>query len=310
MGNSSTRPTRRFGITRHALGNQPFVDISEAEFGDAHNAIKVVLVAIKIEAIFDVLIENFVELEKEIVSVSVTHMILTVEINTSLHKHSVTFSRRLNNLLSAARAYLDQVAQLMGDLGADSEKNRQDFRSLTSREYDARFGYRFMEALRNYAQHGGLPVQRVRLERRRIDEFIEFGLQICTTKEGLVDNSFINANFRRELADRREDHFSLHFLIRDYIAGLSAVHEQLRALHKSTLERALSVIRSARAKFKEAGAQGLVGASIVEKLDDGTIAVAHGLSENMDRLLNDYTSKNQNFGRLEFRYVTSKDNAS
>lgn len=310
MSSTPNSPSKRFGITHLALGDHPFVELEQAEYKEIQNAIHTILLVLDIEAVFDVLVENFIEFEKEIMSVSVAHMILRPHTPTTLHKYSVIFSRRLSNLLSAARAYLDQVSQRVGDInGADRKKACRHFKTLTNTEYDARFGYRFMEALRNHAQHGGLPVQGLTLETTRIDELLEFRLQIQISKQILVDDKLFRNSFREELTQRAESHFSLRPLARDYVAGLCAVHEHLRTSCATIVKAARGVLQSARAKFLETGSRELLGVCIVQEREDGTYAAFQGLSENMDDLLDEYTSKNTRFVNLEQRYVTSRDSA-
>jgi hypothetical protein len=72
-------------------------------------------------------------------------------------------NRLLLNMLSSVRTYLDHTEtrfnRTYGKLSAEFKL----FKDQTSTAYDGEFAYRFLEKLRNFAQHCGLPAGRVRI---------------------------------------------------------------------------------------------------------------------------------------------------
>ena len=70
-------------------------------------------------------------------------------------------TRRLSNLLSAARLYVDQIAQDLHDAFGSQHQVSNEIKVKLSTEYDARLGYRVMEAVRNMMQHRSLPIHRL-----------------------------------------------------------------------------------------------------------------------------------------------------
>jgi hypothetical protein len=67
-------------------------------------------------------------------------------------------NRRLVNFLTSVTTYLTYTeGNLKGKYG-DSSENLMKFTQHTSKAFDNHFSYRFLYHLRNYAQHGGLPI--------------------------------------------------------------------------------------------------------------------------------------------------------
>ncbi|PCJ89654.1 MAG: hypothetical protein COA57_01170, partial [Flavobacteriales bacterium] len=66
-------------------------------------------------------------------------------------------NRYILNILSSVRTFLDHSeTRLKREYGAESEEYKL-FKLETSQAYDNNFAYRFLEKLRNFAQHCGLP---------------------------------------------------------------------------------------------------------------------------------------------------------
>lgn len=108
----------------------------------------------------------------------------------------------------------------------------------TNREYDGRSGYQIMEALRNYSQHGGLPLHGASYDARR-KEGIEAGmLQFSVVTYVMVNRLREDMAFRQAiLQDVTEEKLAAEPRIRDYIEGLSCIHMELRKLLQKRVER-------------------------------------------------------------------------
>ena len=67
-----------------------------------------------------------------------------------------------DDVLSAFRRFTDRTAHLLSQrYGPDSEEVRV-LREAMSQEFDNEFAYRFMYHLRNYSEHRGAPITRIR----------------------------------------------------------------------------------------------------------------------------------------------------
>lgn len=158
-----------YRLQRYVFGSPAFVDISEKEYVDIKSAKANLLEALFIEQKFDAVIENYLELEMCFLEISANHMILRNISYTRFHNEKNLVNRRLINLLSASRSYLDQTKHHFHNIfGEDSETVRK-IEEFKSQQYDQCFGYRVMEALRNYVQHRGFPIGSVIINRRSVE---------------------------------------------------------------------------------------------------------------------------------------------
>lgn len=64
---------------------------------------------------------------------------------------------RLDDMLSALRAFDDRTSRYLKHKYGEGSAPFQTFKEALSHEYDSEFSYRFMYRLRNYSQHCGQP---------------------------------------------------------------------------------------------------------------------------------------------------------
>ena len=145
-----------YALTRLALGNQPKIEIDATRYAELKDAITIELVALDIEARFDLLVRNYEEFERELITLTLAHMVRGCPTWSSMFSARQHLVRRLVNLLSTARLYIDQTKHAVSsnapvDLGCTYTQAKETF----CVEYDKSVGYRIMEALRNYIQHRG-----------------------------------------------------------------------------------------------------------------------------------------------------------
>jgi hypothetical protein len=142
-----------------------------------------------------------------------------------------TFNRRLNNLLSSCRLYLDHTAGALSAIyGSDSEP-LSCYKKSRNEEYDSGFAYRVMEAIRNYAQHRNLPVAHVSVENG------EFPGHRTTLNHHLIVPSLDIEELRRDHAFKRSvlqelDSFGKRYMdvrmwVRQYLEALGRIHAEV-----------------------------------------------------------------------------------
>jgi hypothetical protein len=92
-----------------ALGSSVLVDIDEAAYVEVKRAKDALVAMISVEQKFDLVVENYSDYERELLDLSL-HQALRGDLDWAGSQDDIAaVSRRLANLLSAARLYLDQV---------------------------------------------------------------------------------------------------------------------------------------------------------------------------------------------------------
>jgi hypothetical protein len=150
--------------------------------------------------------------------------------------------------LTATRLYLDQTPQRLSDCATDPEKARSEFKQLTRDHYDATFGYRFLETLRNHVQHCGLAVHSLSLSNKWIgegeDRVIELSIQPFSEKRYLITDS----RFNKKILNETPEKVILTLAIREYLQCIGDIHKIVR-IHVT--ERAKKARQTIELHFSE-----------------------------------------------------------
>jgi hypothetical protein len=219
----------RYEVTQRWSGGKGPVEISEADFQAIREAKEGVVRALAIEEKLDLVLDNFIEYEGDFLQLALRSAVFE-EYDWSDFRAAVQrVNRRLVNLLTTCRLYLDQTPHELASL--NDPALGAAFKRQAGVEYDSRLGYRVMEALRNYVQHRDLPVgglsyhsawvpEQTREWRRHI-------VQATIAIDTLKDDTNFKQNILREIEAEGEK-LNLKQLVREYISGLGSVHSTLR----------------------------------------------------------------------------------
>jgi hypothetical protein len=150
----------QFGIAGLGMG-ATLIEISEEEFLRVKIAKQKIVRSLAVEDKFDLVLANYAEFEREILGLAVHQMVYFDLSWSSMRFDTQTLNRRVANLLSAGRLYIDQIMHDAGVLAGEDELLVELIRKKSSEQHDAKLGYRVMETLRNYTQHRALPVHQL-----------------------------------------------------------------------------------------------------------------------------------------------------
>lgn len=297
-----------YGLTGLTYSPDRFLEVTQSEFEEITTAKAKVVTFVAIEEKFDLVIENYADYERDLLEVSLQRLLSPGNLGdydrTRGHSHAV--ARRLVNLLSAARLYLDQVAHdLITVYGPDSPAAAR-MKEARKKEYDDRLAYRVMEKLRNHVQHRGMPIWGISYP-SSWDEpprRLRFSVAPILDLPALREDPEFNRDIVRELEGKGEQ-ILLTPLVREYIEGLGVVHEALRAATTGDSSRWEQVLvdaqKRAYAHFGEEG--GAVG--LVALADDGKPAKLQHIFRQMWEYRGRLTKKNSLLSRLAARYIST-----
>lgn len=144
---------KRFRIT--AYDGKFSHDIDETKFNALRSAKSAIVEAMSAEEKFDVLMENYVELETSIFGIAMDYLAFTR--TSPFGPIRRLASRRLMNFLSSSRLYRDSI---IGNVRRITRQPSDEalLRSLIDDSSSLPIEYRIMEAVRNFAQHRDLIV--------------------------------------------------------------------------------------------------------------------------------------------------------
>jgi hypothetical protein len=220
-----------FFLSGHSKARNHTIPISESERDTILGAKDRLLRVLSIEEKFDMLAENYDELEDALERIARRSAVFGRGGWGSGVADIHLINRRLNNFMSTARLYLDQVDNEMKSIyGAESDE-RKRFNAVRSEEYDSRLGYRALEQLRNYAQHAAIPVHGLTHDINWKEEdgkrFIVHRVRAYIDLRKLREEGFHKKTLVE--LEAQGEHADLRPLVRDYMTGLYAVHRSTRA---------------------------------------------------------------------------------
>jgi len=249
------------------------ISIDKDEFARVSLALEIDRTQLTIEEKYHILLENYQELEEELLRFSLKLTLHSPDPWETLRDATPLFDRRVLNFLSSARMYLDQIPSDISIASRNPESVLADFEKSRSGHYDQTLGYRVCEALRNYTQHKSLPVHGVTYGWRH-------GQEDADAK--VVNYSGLKLNLSRLEADGKfksttleelrllGDNYDLKRFLREYMHCLGEVHINLRKNLQGDGEWAIEEIRQMRARIlslPDAQPDGHISLAVVD--DDG-----------------------------------------
>jgi hypothetical protein len=294
----------RYFLRIGAIGRFPELEIEQERFEKLKASRPVLSHALAIEEKYEIIISNFLELEREATNASISEMVRNNIEYKDFFDVRLALNIRLVNLLTSVRLYTDQLSSHICACIPHEENTKTEVKKLFSTEYDSSFEYRFMEALRNYVQHSGIPVHRIstgskwtELDNRLLEYSLFFGSQ---KKELLLDGGF-----KRKVLNEMPDEVNLKTATRTYIEAISRIHKQAR-------EKIDEVIDTSRLYVDRAVRDYMV---IHETEPLGLYAYEYQGTEKIDEVLfltkwddvrRDLVKRNGELVNLRKRYVSSQ----
>ena len=220
-----------YGLTKKVLGPRSFVPITKDDYASISQSHSGALELLFLEEKYDLIVENYFEFETSLLEIVSRSMIRADQSYQTFHLEYGLVNRRIANLLMSTKVYVDHAKQHVNRILENNDGAECDAASILSKQYDARFGYRCMEALRNHVQHRGFPAHLIRWERKWIeregDKLMLNAISPFVQPERLREDGVFKKKVLREMEEIGEN-IDLKAIIRDYIEGLSIAHSEIR----------------------------------------------------------------------------------
>lgn len=286
------------------------VPLDRGSYYQYTRASNVLLHCLFAEIKYDILTSNFLDLEEQILKETESIIVRGFDRFPNASDLTISLNKRILNLLASARMYTDQIVGHVRKCLPEKSRKRNVVKDSICRERVNSWDFRFVEALRNHAQHSGLSVHWTNvgmhanqhterwLTEYNLDfavETIWFGQQtrqrICTDEDGkpieATDRIHLKLPIRRYVDSLRGIHFQVRDLINEQVDESRALIE--KTLHEYSLEWSREVNCLEVRKINNSG-------SVTEKKQ---------LLLNWDDERIKLQSKNTSMRKLENDYVTN-----
>lgn len=295
----------KYLLRKVGLAIMPEVEITEHEYAEYEKARNILSNALAIEEKYEILISNYLDFEKEMLSCSAEHMIRE-RIEYSVHfQVRLSLNTRLVNLLTAAKMYVDQLGQHVRECLPAVPDAIESVKQLLSKEYDGNKEYRFMEALRNYVQHRGTPVHWTQLGSRWTpspgDGFLEYSTELASQLQYLKRDRA----FKKSVLEELEGDVDLKASTRSYVESISIIHETARTMIFERVASARALIEDAHSRYSDVFDGSLVGLSAIKRSSEGRDSEIPLLLE-WDDIRVKLAERNKKIINLGKRYVTGR----
>jgi len=261
-----------YGLTRLVLSRTAFLPITREDFEAARRAKAMIVAALGIEETFNLVAGNYLEYEDALLGGALECIVYSEGSWSEFTGRIHDINRRMMNLLAAGRAYLDQAAHYLSSTFAETSPECIRFREATNDEYDGRLGYRAMEALRNFALHRGLAVHGLTHDNwseGEGEERIRYNAMVPSINPGrLAEEGGFKSAVLTELA-ALGDRVDLRPLVKEYVAGLAAVHVVVREVTATAVDGADEIVLGHIARYRAEGEDRVVGLAAVERTSQG-----------------------------------------
>ncbi|HJW75798.1 MAG TPA: hypothetical protein VJ787_09045 [Thermoleophilia bacterium] len=298
-----------YGLQRQAGVTRAFLPISPDDFEAIAEAKEGLLECLGIEEKFELVVENFLELEDSLLHAGLVNMIRGGHPKSlESHQERALFNRRLANLLTAAKTYAEQVPDQVAAVRSES---RREIEEACRREYRGELGYRAMAALRNYVQHRDFPIRLVtygsRLVQRPSRRDVAFSVDPHIRPSDLRGDARFNPRVLREL-DELGEVVRLKPLIRGYMESLWRIHSVARGVTSPRIAEWEPVLHAAIERYRVGcPKEGMtLGLAAVQRADDGNPVRSVPVVEHFNDYRRFLEAKNGEMDGFAARYVTSE----
>jgi len=287
------------------LGECPTVTIDSERFSLLKSSRHILSEALAIEEEYEMVISNYIDLEKESISVSISYMTRNYRGYVDSFDARLALNRRFMNLLTSVRLYTDKLVSHCVACSPTENGVDERVKLLFSTEYDKSFDYRFMDALRNYIQHYGTAVHGVTFGGRwtSLDDkgLLEFTSSFTAEKKYIASDG----HFKKQVLDEMPEKVDLISASRGFIEALSAIHMNARQMISKSVHGARTLIQAAIDDYKSAYKKDFVG--LTAYMFDGDTKMDEVLVFlNWDDIRLELEKRNRQLANLKKRYATGQ----
>lgn len=226
--------------------------IDRSRYEEVRDAKKVCLFGVDLEEKLTLLLDNYAEYEVELLRLAEWSLIWPSREFTESMRERMLIDRRLVNFLTACRLYLDQTDNAICELFGKASPEHASLKKYKNDLHASHWGYRLMEALRDHAQHAGMPLGHLGYSAHMSEDrtYREITVVPVTRSKELAENDHLNPKVRAELREA-DDALDLRAPAREYVECLVLIHDRVRETVAAAVSDARGTYEAAAAEFSK-----------------------------------------------------------
>ena len=265
------------------------------------------LTALGFEERFQLVLDNFHEWETELLSQAQRYVLWPRrEIHEAMEER-LMLDRRLVNLLTACRLYLDQTDHLVSQLFGNASSELKNVKKFKNDLYDKYFGYRFLEALRNYVQHCGLPVHIILYRQTLVETDNGSFVQHSVVPQLKFDSGDSIEGFKKAiLAEIKPgEKLDLRSPVRRYISCFVLIHKELQRICSELFKNAVEGYTNALAEYSVIEGQAILYPKLQCCNDTGAIEREYELPKELLGVYGALHRRSLNVAEIDAKFVSN-----
>jgi len=294
----------RYVLRRLVLSETFEVPVDEGTYNKCKDSMNILKNAFEIEEKYELLISSYIDFERTLLEISNNYSIRSDDSYSDFFDNRILLNIKLINLLTTARLYLDQISSNAEACLSELADAKTVVKSYITHEFNNNLDYRFMEALRNYVQHRGLPVSSVKIGQSWIEangeDMLETRVDLYAEKKELEHGDF-KAKVLAEIGAETD----LRKSTRLYLQSLSVIQNKIRELVNGNVNQARAYVIEMQDKYTQVSQAGVVGLAACVKAD-GIYTSKVPLIVEWDNIRIKLKTRNSNLQNLARRYISSK----
>lgn len=231
----------RYIITQPWFGFDHEIEITKDDFDTLNEARNKVLLLANLEEKFMLLLENYEELEQEMMRLSLHRMMYLDNSMPALIDNIRLLNGRFANFLTTAKLYKDHSAHDISTFYGKESEQFTDHDKLQSIHYNKRLGYRVMEAARNFLQHRSLIVYGTSYQAKHVEEegrVVHSGMVNLSIRKLREEGGFKSSVLSElEVIADKKGNVDIRPLAREYMSSLGEIHTELREIFEIDVKK-------------------------------------------------------------------------
>jgi len=301
----------KYLISKHTSRSPGEIEIDETVYREVKVSRNNLFRMLFLEERLDILIDNYFEYENELLIVA-RMMIFNNEDYFSMGKDRYVINRRIVNLLSAGKMYIDQTIHHLNNIYGKNSSIPKEVEEYILSVYEMNIGYRFMEALGNYIQHRGFAIHGISFPHHRVQHEDKTELLYSVTPYIKITSIEGDTKFKSTVLEEMKEiqengKIDIKSLIRDYIESIGMIHQKIRDLINDDINNweisIKNIVNQYQSKFGNNAST--AGLSLILSDDNDLLIEKTLIFTEFNKKRKKLEKKNRNFNHMHLCYATN-----
>jgi hypothetical protein len=210
-------------------GFKELKELNNEEFEAIRKTRDFILFYYGLEESFDIVRLNIYEFWKLYFETSEKYRLRIISRSDEIIKPISIFNQKLANILTSFRSYDDHLKRKINDSDLKKKPTLNYYHEKSSEVYNEYFSYRFFAKLRNYVQHYGFPISKIKYNSELVGDSVEFTISLVTLKNDLL--KYQKWSHLKKKIEILDEEINIRKYLNEFLYALSFLHKVMRVYY-------------------------------------------------------------------------------